>query len=573
MTSVAAVVIPVHNGAGTLACQLDALANQTGAPDFEVVVVLNRCTDDSATIAQSFSSRLKLRVVEANRLPSAAYARNVGVAETTAQVLLFCDSDDRVAADWVAKMVSAIQSGGADFVGGRIVVDRSGLPDWIYEWRYLFFDGQCTLIGPAALPYGLSASLACRRDAFDNVNGFDEGFLGAGSEEVDLAARLLRTGSRIGEVPEAVVHYRPRTTVREVLRQTRGYARGQTVLEAREMKLGPPVSRFGISKRLVRMTLNLTLRQREWRPHVLFCLVMERFYRFEERRLWWENAAPSSDTPPGAEDFVVPLSTRLIGGLALSARPARARWYGSVGIERHSLALVDALLPEGGVFVDCGANIGAFSLAAALRVGREGRVIAFEPDPRSHSLLEQNLRRHNVVERVELRSEGVGDVAGRSPFHLYENDLLSGFGTEPEQFTPGEIVATTLVDVVPLTAAVEQRVDMIKIDVEGFESSVLQGAQGLLKRCPDATLMVELNPAALRSAGRTPEDLLQHFSRSHWALWLVEEDPPPGVDAIRVFDDTARSFVAGADVLWYANLLAVPMHRAAEIANLIDGLQ
>src|SRR5207253_1792115 len=106
-------------------------------------------------------------------------------------------------------------------------------------------------------------------------------------------------------------------------------------------------------------------------------------------------------------------------------------WWGGPGIETRSLALVDALLSDGDVFVDCGANIGVFTVAAALRVGAAGRVYAFEPDPRTRPLLEHNVQRHRLANRVVVSSSAVGAARGRSLFRQYEKDQVSGFVEAP----------------------------------------------------------------------------------------------------------------------------------------------
>ena len=76
----------------------------------------------------------------------------------------------------------------------------------------------------------------------------------------------------------------------------------------------------------------------------------------------------------------MPIETPLIGGLGLLARRPGARWYASHGTERASLALVKQLVKEGDSFVDVGANIGTYTLAAAMAVGPTGTVESFEPD-------------------------------------------------------------------------------------------------------------------------------------------------------------------------------------------------
>ena len=128
---VASVVLPAHNAAATIGQQLEALADQEGAPSFETIVVANRCTDDTTTIAKSFSSRLPdLSVLIAGDLASASYARNVGAAHARGNVVLFCDADDEVQPDWVAAMTEALEV--HDVVGGAIV-PMDGSPEWVVK--------------------------------------------------------------------------------------------------------------------------------------------------------------------------------------------------------------------------------------------------------------------------------------------------------------------------------------------------------------------------------------------------------------------------------------------------------
>lgn len=566
----ASVIIPAHNAEAVLARQLDALAGQVDAPGFEVIVVLNRCTDRSAQVALQFSSQLHLRIVEADRTGSAAYARNSGVGASKAPVLLFCDADDRVDQRWLASMLSALETSGADFAGGRIIVDRHGLPNWIYRWRYQDKDGKC--IQQAHVPFAMSASLACRRAALEAVGGFDESFVGAGSEEVDLAARMLRAGLRIGEAPDAAVFYSPRTSLRGAMQQSRGYARGELALQAKESRLGPPPTRVGIAKRLGRLIERRLIREGERHLDVLFSEVVDRYYRLNEHRRLFARQIPPSVVVPPVDEFIAPTSTVLIGGLALSARPAQARWYGSGGVEQRSLAVVEALLDEGGTFVDCGANVGVFTLAAAMRVGPKGRVITFEPDPRSLSLLRRNLERHRVLERVEIHAQAVGGISGQQMFNLYENDVVSGFGFAPEIFSPGALVEKILVEVVTLDESLDMRVDIIKVDVEGFEPAVLRGADRLLAGSDAPTLIIELNPAVLESAGHSLRGLLDLLPAERWARWIIDERAPKGAGSFTRLDDRTLDLLGQVDRSWFANLLAVPLARAAEVEAVLEDL-
>jgi FkbM family methyltransferase len=571
MTRVATVVIPTHNAAETLGDQLSALSHQVAAPEFEVVVVLNRCIDQSSEVAAKHISELHLTITDADEKPSAAYARNVGAAQSSAPYLLFCDADDRVGDRWIAEMVGALGDGRADFVGGCLAVDREGLPQWMYDGFYRKFDGP-HLAFHMAMRYPVGASLGVARVAFEAVAGFDDSFLGSGYEETDLAFRLLRQGFRVGLAPQAIVQYRPRTRLQELLRNQRVAATNLAKFEAKEGRLTPPPSAFQEPKRILRRIGRLVLRDRQWRPTAIVGLASPLIYSDAARRNLASDRSLVALTGPEAQDFVAPLSTPIIGGLALRATVRMASWYVTDGIERQSLAVLEALLDDGKIVVDCGANVGAFTVAAALCVGTTGRVVAFEPDPRTRSLLLGNLRRHRVVERVTIRAEALGAVADRLPFKQYANDVLSGLTDAPPRYKPGSVVQTNDVDVVPLDEAVPLAVDLVKIDVEGFEVSVLEGARQLLERSPDACLIVEVNPASLRSAGRDTAALLDYFPTARWALWLIDENGSDASGKIRPLDRAARDFLDRAPELWYGNLLAVPRHRADEVGHVVAGI-
>ena len=168
----AAVVIPAHNAAATIARQLTALAGQRSAPMFELVVVANTCTDATAAISRGFvEGRPRWQVIEADAIASAGYARNRGVAATTAPLLLFCDADDRVGPGWVAAMVAALDH--AEIVGGWLRPDAGNAPSWLriapgYPRQARIglteFDGR--------LWFPPTASFGCRRSAFEAAGGF-----------------------------------------------------------------------------------------------------------------------------------------------------------------------------------------------------------------------------------------------------------------------------------------------------------------------------------------------------------------------------------------------------------------
>ena len=151
---------------------------------------------------------------------------------------------------------------------------------------------------------------------------------------------------------------------------------------------------------------------------------------------------------------------------------------------------------KGGVFVDAGANLGLFSLRLALREGVTCE--AFEPQPRLISLLERNIARNGLAGRVRIHPVALGAVEGEARMELNEgNSYVSRIGEGGGMAVPlrrldGEI-------------GVEEwkRVVAVKVDVEGFEIDVFNGASGLFahRRPP---LVFELNTRECEQRGRPP---------------------------------------------------------------------
>ena len=126
------VAIPVHNEAEYIESCLNALARQVRAPDFDVVALLNNCTDETSGIVGDAASRMpfRLHIFECwlNRQESnAGVARQLAVrhAEMLAGedgIILTTDADGRVATNWIAANLAGIE-GGADAVAGMAEID------------------------------------------------------------------------------------------------------------------------------------------------------------------------------------------------------------------------------------------------------------------------------------------------------------------------------------------------------------------------------------------------------------------------------------------------------------------
>lgn len=191
-----------------------------------------------------------------------------------------------------------------------------------------------------------------------------------------------------------------------------------------------------------------------------------------------------------------------------------------LGVERwepHATALVERYVSEGNTVVDVGAHIGYYTLLFAKLVGPAGQVIAFEPYPANHALLQRNVA-ENGHTNVVMWQQAVADAPGRVAFHVG--------GADWGHHLYGPQDALTLdVDVVKLDDAVppDAPVDFLKIDVEGAEAQAFRGMSELLRRSPGLKILTEFWPAGLWRSGTDPGDYLRMLVANGFSLNDVDE--------------------------------------------------
>jgi FkbM family methyltransferase len=155
------------------------------------------------------------------------------------------------------------------------------------------------------------------------------------------------------------------------------------------------------------------------------------------------------------------------------------------------------------VFVDVGANIGYFTLLAGSRIhaGGSGRVIAVEPNPDCCALLERNLVINWSMCDIALHKVAVGAERGEvwlsSPADRAANAHMSFSDADVSGERRFRVPLETLDSLVPEGLAV----DILKIDVEGHELSVFQGARRVIARSPHIKIVMEWSQKQMAEAG------------------------------------------------------------------------
>ncbi len=242
------VIMPVYDAADTIAVQLDALAGQAWDEPWEVIVVDNGSTDDSMRIVEAYRDRLpNLQILRSTERQGPAHGRNVGARAASGTYLAFCDADDEVADDWVARIAAAVEA--HDFVASRMDAERlsdgralatkgnkrqqTGLIEYTYV-RYLPFAGTC--------------GLAIRRDLHDAVGGFDESMRYL--EDCDYCWRVQLAGTPLVFAPEALVHIRHRDDPRGMYAQALNWGEYNVVLLKRYREHGMPAPSWTVGPKL-----------------------------------------------------------------------------------------------------------------------------------------------------------------------------------------------------------------------------------------------------------------------------------------------------------------------------------
>jgi FkbM family methyltransferase len=175
-------------------------------------------------------------------------------------------------------------------------------------------------------------------------------------------------------------------------------------------------------------------------------------------------------------------------------------WAGAY--ERELVLLMKRTLKAGMTVLDVGANVGYFSAVASGLVGNMGQVHAFEPLAQNLSRLRKNL---SAFRWAYSYPYAVGDATGTAVIHFNESE--AGWAS---LLTSNDLERRAEVDVIRLDDWVNDhainRIDFVKMDIEGGEYHALQGAQKVLSRFRPV-IVAELNAVCLARSNRKPEDV------------------------------------------------------------------
>jgi len=217
------VVVCTYNGRRTIRDCLEGLS-RLAYPNYEVIVVDDGSTDDTAAIARQFDCRL---IQTENR--GLANARNTGLGAATGEIVAYLDDDAYPDAQWLTYLAATFMSTTHAGVGGPNIAPPG--------------DGtiaECIARAPGGPVHVLvtdreaehipGCNMAFRKASLEAISGFDPQFRTAG-DDVDVCWRLQEWGGTLGFHPAAMVWHHRRNSIRAYWKQQIGYGRAEAMLE------------------------------------------------------------------------------------------------------------------------------------------------------------------------------------------------------------------------------------------------------------------------------------------------------------------------------------------------------
>ncbi len=236
--------------------------------------------------------------------------------------------------------------------------------------------------------------------------------------------------------------------------------------------------------------------------------------------------------------------------------------YLTGGYEPQETAIVRGLVRPGMTFVDVGANWGYFTLVAAHLAGPSGRVIAVEADPRAACAIRANLVRNRLgtVQVFEVAAADAPCEMHVSPYEVH-GSASGNFGVAQVNAHAGAgslVVRGRPLDEV-FDAAHADRIDVLKMDIEGGEAAALRGLRRSFADRRIDRIILELHPDALRGLGSSVAAVCEALVSAGFVGWHIDHSldshrraasGSAGIDALLTPLDPARDLGRWPHVLW-----------------------
>lgn len=183
--------------------------------------------------------------------------------------------------------------------------------------------------------------------------------------------------------------------------------------------------------------------------------------------------------------------------------------------EPYETQLILRQTKKGNIVIDVGANIGYYTVLLADRIGKTGKIYAFEPDKANFKILKKNVEANNL-KNVEIINVAVGSKAGKIKLHKSKENLgdhkLYGNGKEVKE-----------VKIIKLDDFLKgKKIDLMKIDTQGWEPEVVVGSKELIKK-NKPTIFLEYSPASYKTAKLDGKKMMNFLRKIYSKIWWIDE--------------------------------------------------
>ena len=224
--------------------------------------------------------------------------------------------------------------------------------------------------------------------------------------------------------------------------------------------------------------------------------------------------------PPTDEEIIVDLPTG--GRMLINPADYVSYYIYMLGLfEGEILRATLAQLNEGDTFFDIGGHFGQYTIAASRKVGPNGRVHVFEPGPIQDRYLRKNIE-INRLENVTVANVALSDEPGELALHTPSfADIGKSQLADPAEASDAVRVPVTTLDAYCEENAIE-RIDVMKVDVEGAEFGVFKGAARVMREFPPRAIFYESVDSLCEAFNHTPEEMHRYLEAAGYKVHAVE---------------------------------------------------
>jgi FkbM family methyltransferase len=253
----------------------------------------------------------------------------------------------------------------------------------------------------------------------------------------------------------------------------------------------------------------------------------------------------------------IPLPIRLpYGGWWINRKDAVSNMISHGKFEEAEWHFVDRFIKKGMTVLDIGAHHGFYTILCSKKVGSTGRVVAFEPSPGEQRKLLFHLKL-NHCKNVTIESHALAGQNGKATLFVTKGWYTAFNSLRPPALSvPTQEVEVSTIRLDGYLRALQlEKIDLIKIDTEGAELEILQGAENLLMTKSSPVIMIEVCDERTRPWGYPSAAIYDFLARRGYAWFSVTDD------------GYLRLCEKGTDLY---NLVAVPKWKLHEMRDYLE---